>query len=106
LKLGKGELKQISEVGSTLSMHEARDYFLIAVKEVAPAVLDDLADAPFKLYKAAGLAFDRETHEKDVRQFEVDGHIPQEYVKAHLIHTWNRPYWLEHFETREIDFAL
>jgi len=43
IKLGKGELEHIDDVEMAFSTRDARDYFLDAVKEVKPEVLDDLA---------------------------------------------------------------
>lgn len=103
MKLGKGELVQIFEDGSSLSLNDARDYFFLAVKEVAPDVLDDLAGEPFTLYKAAGLAFDRKAFKKDIEDLEFADQI-REMTRAETRHTWNHPDWDGHFENHEIDY--
>ncbi len=103
IKLGKGELEFIHEDGLSLSIKDARDYFLDAVKEVKPEVLDDLANEPFKLYKAAGLAFDREQIEKDIENTEFYDQI-RIIAKEEQQHKWNHPDWQGHFEEKEVDY--
>jgi len=103
IKLGKGELEHIHENGLSLSVSDARDYFLDAVKEVKPEVLDDLAGEPFRLYKAAGLAFERERYEKEFENLELlDGR--RAMFRAESQHRWNHPYWFGHFENKEVDY--
>jgi hypothetical protein len=102
LKLGKGELEHILKDGSSLSMQDARDYFLFAVKKVAPDVLDDLAGEPFTLYKAAGLAFDRESFQQDIAHLEPFDQI-RESTRRDQNHVWDHPDWYG-FEDHEIDY--
>ncbi len=103
IKLGKGELEHVRKDGLSLSIKDARDYFLDAVREVAPEVLEDLANEPFKLYKAAGLAFKHERYEKETENLEFYDKIRAQARAEHL-HRWNHPEWLEHFEDKEIDY--
>jgi len=103
MKLGKGEFEHVDEDGSTLSLNDARDYFLIAVNEVAPEVLDALANEPFKHYKAAGLAFDREAYNKEIEQLEFFDQV-RAMIRAQSQHSLNRPDWPGHYETQEIAY--
>lgn len=103
IKLEEGELEHIHENGLSLSIRDARDYFLDAVKEVKPEVLDDLAGEPFKLYKAAGLAFEREKYEKEFADLEYwDGF--RAMARLENRHRWNHPDWFGHFENKEVDY--
>lgn len=103
IKLGKGEFEHIRENGVSLSVRDARDYFLDAVKEVKPEVLDDLAGEPFRLYKAAGLAFERERYEKEFENLEHFARI-RAIAPLESQHRWNHPRWFEHFENKEVDY--
>ncbi len=103
IKLGKGELEHIDDVEMAYSIRDARDYFLDAVKDVKPKVLDDLAGEPFRLYKAAGLAFERKRYEKEFENLELlDGR--KAMFSAESQHRWNHPYWFGHFENKEVDY--
>ena len=103
IKLGKGEFEHKRKDGLTLSITDARDYFLDAVKEVAPEVLDDLANEPYKLYKSAGLALDFEKYKKEFENLELPDRIG-EMAKVKSQHRWNRPDWNGHFESKEVDY--
>lgn len=103
IKLGKGELEHINDVEMPYSVRDARDYFLDAVKEVKPEVLDNLAGEPFRLYKAAGLAFERERYKKEFENLELwDGR--KAMYRAEHQHRWNHPDWFGHFENKEVDY--
>lgn len=103
IKLGKGELEHIHENGLSLSVSDARDYFLDAVKEVKPEVLDDLADEPFRLYKAAGLAFERERYVKEFADLKLFDRI-RATAPLESQHRRNHPRWFEHFENNIVDY--
>jgi len=103
IKLGKGEFEHISDVEMPYSIRDARDYFLDAVKEVKPEVLDDLANEPFRLYKAAGLAFERELYKKEFADLEHFARI-RAIAPLESQHRWNHPRWFEHFENNIVDY--
>jgi hypothetical protein len=103
IKLGKGELEHINDVEMPYSVRDARDYFLDAVKEVKPEVLDDLAGEPFRLYKAAGLNFEREHYRKEFENLELYDGI-RAMARLENQHRWNHPDWFGHFENKEVDY--
>jgi hypothetical protein len=103
IRLGEGELEHIRRDGLSASIKDARDYFLDAVKEVAPEVLDDLANEPFKLYKEAGLALDYEQYEKEFETLEKYDLIRAK-SKIEQDHSFNHPRWEQHFEVGKVDY--
>ncbi len=103
IKLGKGEFEHIRSNGLTASVKDARDYFLDAVKEVAPEVLDDLAGNPYRLYKAAGLALDYKRYEKEFENLEFYDGIRAKAKIEHQ-HSWNHPRWENQFENSEVNY--
>ncbi len=103
IKLGKGELEHTDDVEIPYSVRDARDYFLDAVKEVKPEVLEDLAGEPFRLYKAAGLAYERGCSEKEFENLELWDRR-KEMFQAEKRHRGNHPDWSGHFENEEVDY--
>ena len=101
IKLGKGEFEHISDVEMPYSVRDARDYFLDAVKEVRPEVLEDLANEPFKIYKASGLAFDRKFYKEKFKELELwEGR--KAFYRAESQHRYNHPDWSNNFEHNEV----
>ncbi len=103
MKLGRGELEHVLEDGLTLSVQDARDYFQMAIQEVAPEVSEDLAGEPFRLYAAAGLALDLESFKKSIQHLEFYDQI-RAVAFAQTKHNLDRRNWTEHFEDHNIDY--
>ncbi|MDQ3635428.1 MAG: hypothetical protein M3405_13100 [Acidobacteriota bacterium] len=103
IKLGKGEFEHIDDVEMPYSVRHARDYFFDAIKEVKPEILDDLADEPYRLYKAAGLALERERYEKEFENLEFYDRI-RAMARLESQHRWNHPSWYEHYEKKKVNY--
>lgn len=103
IRLGKGEFEHIDDVEMPYSTRDARDYFLDAIKEVKPEILDDLANEPFKLYKIAGLALDCERYEKKFENLELYDRI-RAMAEVESLHRWNHPDWFGHYEKKEVTY--
>lgn len=102
-RLGKGEFESVVDGVIPPSVHDARDYFLMAVREQAPEVLRDLNGEPFECYCRTGLHFDESDHRERLKDLSLYDRI-REIQRLRTAHVWNTPEWRTHFEVGEIDY--
>ena len=83
-KFGHGEYESAHRNEVRPSVKHARSYFLDVVKMLAPAVLEDLAVEPYRLYREARLCFEVN-----------DSPGERDLVARHIWTSYQRPSWGE-----------
>lgn len=84
-KFGHGEYESALRNEAPPSVKHARSYFLDVVKTLAPNVLDDLSNEPYRLYWEARLCFEANEQRNEKRDL----------VTRHIWTNYQRPSWKE-----------